>query len=250
MLGKLIKWDLAADWKKYTTLYAATLLVSVMLSVTIKISEKIRYNRFLELAEFVFSSAFIILIVSIFILVVAFTIMRFYKNVIRDEGYLTHTLPVHTWQILLSKLISSYIWFFSAVIVGCLCMVIPSGDPLESFRAIKDGIEYMYDNDRHMMAMFTAITALSPFFLLSHVYFCFALGNLSNNHKMGVSVLSFFGINIAENILSAFVIESVTIMESWQVEMVMLRTLAVAFTFSIVFFIAAERIFAKKLNLE
>ena len=37
MLGKLIKWDLAADRNKYIVLYAATLLVSVVLVATGKI---------------------------------------------------------------------------------------------------------------------------------------------------------------------------------------------------------------------
>lgn len=250
MLGKLIKWDLAADWKKYSALYAATLLVSVMLTVTIKISEEIQYNRFLELTEVVFASAFMILIAAIFILVVAFTIMRFYKNVMRDEGYLTHTLPVHTWQILLSKLISSYIWFFLAVIAGFICILIVSGEPSEVLRVIGENIKFMYDNDSKMMYILIAMIIFSPFFLLSHVYFCFALGNLSNSHKMGISVLAFFGVNIAENILSAFAIESVTLMEPWQAETAMLRTLVLSFVFAAGFFIAAERIFAKNLNLE
>ena len=109
MLGKLIKWDLAADRNKYIVLYAATLLVSVMLVATGKIKEHIINNRMLEIIEVMFGTLFMTLIVSIVIVVVGFTVTRFYKNVIRDEGYLTHTLPVHTWQILVSKLIVSYI---------------------------------------------------------------------------------------------------------------------------------------------
>ncbi len=128
MLGKLIKWDLMADWKKYSVLYAATLIVSVMLVATGKIKEKIINNRMLEIIEVMFGTLFMTLIVSIVIVVVGFTVTRFYKNVMRDEGYLTHTLPVPTWQILVSKLIVSYIWFLSAAIVGAVCLGIAMGD--------------------------------------------------------------------------------------------------------------------------
>ena len=58
MLGKLIKWDLAADWKKYSVLYAATLLVSVMLVATGKIKEHIINNRMLEIIEVMFGTLF------------------------------------------------------------------------------------------------------------------------------------------------------------------------------------------------
>ncbi|MDE6745299.1 MAG: hypothetical protein K2J72_01535, partial [Oscillospiraceae bacterium] len=113
MLGKLIKYDLMADWKKYAALYAATLITSIMLFTTGKIKESIRDNRILEMVEDMFGIVFMTLIIAISVAVVVLTVMRFYKNVMRDEGYLTHTLPVHTWEILASKLISSYIWFLS-----------------------------------------------------------------------------------------------------------------------------------------
>ncbi|MDE6600227.1 MAG: ABC transporter permease, partial [Oscillospiraceae bacterium] len=96
MLGKLIKYDLMADWKKYATLYAATLLVSIMLFTTGKIKENIHNNIILEIVEDMFGVVFTTLIVAIGVAVVVLTVMRFYKNVVRDEGYLTHTLPVHT----------------------------------------------------------------------------------------------------------------------------------------------------------
>ncbi|MDE5576812.1 MAG: hypothetical protein K2J11_05455 [Oscillospiraceae bacterium] len=250
MLGKLIKYDLMADWKKYSALYAATLLVSIMLAVTIEISEKMTNNRFLELMEIVFASVFMVLISAILILTIAFTVMRFYNNVMKDEGYLTHTLPVHTWQIMLSKLISSYIWFLSAVIVGCICIGLSAGKPLEVFRVIIDGLNNMMDSDRQSFAILAAMVILSPFFLLSHIYFCFALGNLSSSRKMGTSVLAFFGINIAENILSAFAIEYITLVDLQKAENIMYLTLAASFLFAVGYFFAAERIFAKKLNLE
>lgn len=273
MLGKLIKWDLAADWKKYPVLYAATLLVSIMLAATGKIKEHIVDNRFLKIIESVFGTLFVTLIVSIVIVVVGFTVMRFYKNVMRDEGYLTHTLPVHTWQILVSKLIAAYIWFISAAIVGAVCLGIGMGEPFWLFDAIGDFAEFMSEipssqEKSAMIGLITIIIAsvvLSPFFMMSHAYFCFAIGNLSSSHKLGLAVLSFFALNIAENILISIVmtfIASDFVTVTWADEMipplavfaVINKTILAGFILSVVIsvglFIAAERIFAKKLNLE
>lgn len=274
MLGKLIKYDLMADWKKYSALYAATLLVSVMLLTMGKITERIRDNRILEIVENMFGVLFMTLIIAIGIAVVILTVMRFYKNVVRDEGYLTHTLPVHTWQILASKLISSYIWFLTAFIIGGICIGIGTGEPFwifEMFEELLDEFSKTFVSTANNVAFrFLIITmiyiVLAPFFTMSHAYFCFALGNLSSSHKLGISVLAFFGINIAENIVvnilvTLFAVDFVG--DAWIDEMIfppmamfdimtqiLLLTLIICFAISAGFFIASERIFAKKLNLE
>ncbi len=100
---------------------------------------------------------------------------------------------------------------------------------------------------------------------MSHAYFCFALGNLSSSHKLGLAVLAFFGLNIAENILATVVMgfltpDSVDVVWTDETippvqvfEMVNKTTLTIlilSVLISVGLFIAAERIFTKKLNLE
>lgn len=271
MLGKLIKYDLMADWKKYTVLYAATLLVSIMLFTMDKITENIQNNKILEIVESMFGMIFTTLIVAIAVAVVVLTVMRFYKNVMRDEGYLTHTLPVHTWEILASKLISSYIWFLSAVIIGGICLGIGTGEPFWLFDALKELAEAISDAPGseeksliiQLMTTIILSVILSPFFIMTHAYFCFALGNLSNSHKLGVSVLAFFGVNIAENFIATAVMmlfaenlandmwDTAPVIEALRTaNSVLILTMIISLAISAGFFIAAERIFAKKLNLE
>lgn len=271
MLGKLIKYDLMADWKKYATLYAATLLVSIMLFTTGKIKENIHNNIILEIIEDMFGVVFTTLIVAIGVAVVVLTVMRFYKNVVRDEGYLTHTLPVHTWEILVSKLISAYIWFLSAFVIGSICIGIGMGEPFWLFDAFKELAETISEargaEEKSMIIqMMTTIMVsviLSPFFIMTTAYFCFAVGNLSNSHKLGISVLTFFGVNIAENIIATIVMvlfflnsddsqwDTMSVIEALRMSnSIMLLTLIMSLAISAGFFIAAERIFAKKLNLE
>ena len=271
MLGKLIKYDLMADWKKYSVLYAAALLISVMMFTMGKIKENIRNSKMLELAEDMFGIVFTTMIIAIGVVFVVLTIMRFYKNVVRDEGYLTHTLPVHTWEILASKLISSYVWFLSALIIGGICLGIGMGEPFWLSDAIEEIAKVISEargsEERSMIiqiiASITASVVLSPFFIMTTAYFCFAVGNLSNSHKLGIAVLTFFGVNVAENIISTIALtiftfsfdgdrwKNTSVIEALRMANgIMILTLVISVIISAGFFIAAERIFSKKLNLE
>ena len=51
-----------------------------------------------------------LLIMTLMIVTVVMILQRFYKNLLKGEGYLMHTLPVPTWMLVASKTISSLIW--------------------------------------------------------------------------------------------------------------------------------------------
>jgi len=270
MLRKLIKYDLMADWKKYAVVYASTLLLSIMTYILEKNMSALQNNIFLLIVDHLVSAALICLTIASMVLVFAFAVMRFYKNLVRDEGYLMHTLPVHTWQLIASKLITVYIWSVAAVIVTAISVGIVVGEPFwifeiaddvgELVRLIKEQAEVNADAAIAFI-WYTIITfLLTPFYFMSHVYFSLALGNLFSSRKLGMSVLMFFAINIGEQILAA-IIMSVNSVELITAEVpdlqavafvnnVMLASLIISTVLSIGMLIGAERIFAKKLNLE
>lgn len=52
---------------------------------------------------------------------VIYNIIRFYRNMLGDEGYLTFTLPVSTGQLIGSKLLTAVVWEILTGIVVILC---------------------------------------------------------------------------------------------------------------------------------
>ena len=69
--------------------------------------------------------------ISIFIALVAATviivILRFYKGLLGDEGYLMHTLPVKPWQLITSKgLVAAGVVLLS-IIVAMVSLAILAG---------------------------------------------------------------------------------------------------------------------------
>lgn len=276
MLKKLIKYDLMADYKKYAAVYVAMLAVSVLLLFFDKMTSWIKNNAFINIMATVFLFVFFALTVIAGVMLIVFSTIRFYKNIVRDEGYLMHTLPVPTWQLLASKFISIYIWFAATVIVAGICSGIAFGEPLwlfklhDAFGEMSDSGDLSSEDIKFtfvMLKYFAVFMIISPFVAMSHIYFSFALGNLFNKSKLGMSVVMYFAVMFAEQIISSvfslfFYSDIVSIAatdpnsDAFIAQMTeffrktMNFSLIIAVVFAIGFTIAAERIFAKKLNLE
>ena len=277
MLKKLIKYDLLADYKKYGIVFAAMLLFSFLLMAMDRLADILKGNRFVEIltvfCAMLFFAAFVVMLTMIMVI----SAMRFYKNLVRDEGYLMHTLPVTTWELITSKLVTAYIWSLAAVIVAGISLGIISGEPLWLFKIdelwkelsaefIKETVTGTPEQLRNLIIVYFVILALSPGFMMLHIYMSLALGNLFNTHKLGMSVLMFFALYVGEQIISAVammfmsadMLKFLTDLEA-EVEFAvgykfmmpsLIFTVVYTLALMIVFFIASEKIFRKKLNLE
>lgn len=276
MLRKLIKYEILADYKKYGVMFAAMLMVSFLLLFFDKMTSWVNNNTFVKLIFMVLSAVFGILVVLVCGMVLVFATNRFYKNLVRDEGYLMHTLPVPTWKLIVSKLIAVYIWSALAVVAVGICSGIAFGEPLWLFRMIEEFPEFIEESREvfggkgfeTFLINMIIMTVLSPAMIMVQIYFSLALGNLFNRHKLGMSVLMYFATYIGEQILSSiammfmssdmvkFVLESQN--DSTIPDDKIFGFINETFVFTIIFsvvisvgyYIASERIFAKKLNLE
>ena len=273
MLKKLIKYEILADWKKYGIVSAALFLISIMLFGFLKMPA--------------FADGFIINIyISTIISVIWFTLaavalamlfvfatIKFYKSFIRDEGYLMHTLPVPTWQLIASNLIAVYIWFIFLAVILIICGGIAMGAPLWLFSIIKNrselmefianGVDAEAVPELIRMIIITAIMAiLAPAMYMTQIYLSFALGNLFSRNKLAMSVLMYFAVSFAEQILLSIALlpfalkiaalgDDISDQQTFRLSGdISLLSGVVSIFAAIGFFIAAERIFAKKLNLE
>lgn len=275
MLGKLIKYELLADWKKYGIVSAALLLVSIMLLITNKMSHHIANMKFVDFVTtilvFTFFAAAICAVGMLFV----FSTTRFYKSFIRDEGYLTHTLPVHIWQLIASKIIAVYIWFIGLAVILAICVGIAAGEPLWLFHYIRNGSEvFSLAADRFgteatqslIRTAFSGVLMLlfMPAIYMARICLCFALGNLFSKNKLAMAVVMFFAVSFAERILYTIVsfhyfsdLISMTMAETASDEQLLLTSVSavqVSLILSLIIMvgslIASERIFAKRLNLE
>lgn len=277
MLRKLIKYDILADYKRYGIVFAAMLMFSFLLMALDRLTEMFKGNRFFEVMMIICAMLFFAAVIVMFTMILVIATIRFYKNIVRDEGYLMHTLPVPTWKLIMSKFITTYIWSAAAVVVMGICFGIVAGEPLWLFKLdigwevlssafVEDTVNGTPEQLRDLFAVCFIVMALTPGFMVLHIYMSLALGNLFHTHKLGISVLMFFALYIAEQILSGVamlfmsaemveyltVIDSVAPFEAGYKYMMTSMIFSIVYTvvLMIAFFIGSERIFSKKLNLE
>lgn len=277
MLKKLIKYDILADYKRYGIVFAAMFLFSFLLMALDRLTDVFKENRFFQIMRIICVMLFFTAAVVMFTMIFVIATIRFYKNLVRDEGYLMHTLPVPTWKLIMSKFITTYIWSAAAVVIMGICFGIVAGEPLWLFKLdvgwellesafVEDTVNGTIEQLRNFFLVCLIVMALTPGFMVLHIYMSLALGNLFHAHKLGISVLMFFALYVGEQILSgvfmlfmsADMVEYLTVIDAVVPFEVGYKYMMTSMLFSIVytivlmiaFFIGSERIFSKKLNLE
>ena len=105
MLGKLLKHDFKALFRNYGLLFIALFGVTFLYKLYLLLPR----NIVLEFTNSLMGVLYVVVILGCLFGTVVINIVRFYKNLVTDEGYLTFPLPVSSKQIIASKLISSLV---------------------------------------------------------------------------------------------------------------------------------------------
>ena len=104
MLGKLIKYEFKATYKLMTLIFILMITVSALFALSQKPWRIDEYavNMFFGSAEILMIILFVVMNVVILSSMFFYSIVRFRKNVLGNEGYLTHTLPVSKSSVIMS----------------------------------------------------------------------------------------------------------------------------------------------------
>ena len=132
MLDKLIKYDLKAGGRIISVIYLFMLLCAVFVRITGMLSNAL--DGFIGNAMgylWMFTMFIMILsVVAVCVVTLVLILLRYRNNLLRDEGYLMHTLPVSAVSLYFSKIITSLIFFIGDIAVIILSFII-SGIPAE-----------------------------------------------------------------------------------------------------------------------
>lgn len=117
MLTKLLKYEFMASARTYGALYLALLCAAALLGLQIGSTGGNNVNQFLLLV-------YLGLCAAVAVVTVMTIVQRFSRNLLGREGYLMHTLPVTSNQLIASKLISSAAWSVCSLAVGCVSFAV------------------------------------------------------------------------------------------------------------------------------
>jgi hypothetical protein len=161
----------------------------------------------------------VVLIAAVCVIALVLTLQRFYRNLLKSEGYLMFTLPVSTDALIWSKLFVAAIWTilsFIVVVIAVSIMAMTGDYFKQMFMAMRDfflnlqGQSILYVIE----ALILGITALFSAILL--LYVCMALSLLVNKHRVGFAFLMYIAISILGQIVFAVVASAVNATRLWR----------------------------------
>ena len=204
MLTKLIRHEFRATSRIMWPIFAGMLA----LTLAMRASQNVLQNEspwLLNLLAVLVTIGFVFGIMALCFAPLVLSAVRFRDHLLKDEGYLTLTLPVNMHQLLASKLIVSAVWYAAAFLaVVLLCMigafdfsdwrVVPqfASDLFLSFRKLDSSMQgqaLLFALEVFLFCVL-GVTAVSLI-----VYAAYAVGFSFNKYKSAltaVSVLVFF----------------------------------------------------------
>lgn len=207
MLGKLMKYELRATGRIALPCF---LLVLVLAGLTrLSAAYMLDKGGILSLLGGIIIFLFVIACIALSVLTLVLTIQRFRNNLLGDEGYLMHTLPVTASANIFAKLLSSLIWYAGSALVGLLAVVVLTVqvDALQElssfFRDFMEVLTPGYAAHGVLWALefvLLVAAALGAFSLM--VYASLSLGHRAQSRRTLASFGCFCGIYILTQIVS------------------------------------------------
>jgi hypothetical protein len=202
MLKKLMKHELRATARGMLPLYLLVLVVTLgtrLFAHLLDFSSSGQANGLILLFLDLFSIAFVVCLIGIFVATLVLMITRFQKNLLGDEGYGMFTLPVTPHQLVWSKLLVSALWFLGAVLVDVLAIAILSGlslPDLDLWALFSDLDAEVFAHGLAATLEFILLVVLGLFALCLSFYAPMAIGHSFGRHKTLLSVVFYFVIQI------------------------------------------------------
>ena len=221
MLKNLIKHEMRATGKAFMWLYiafAVIVVVNVLFvhldptnteSVIISASNANLPSHTVEMSNAVPNAFQTTLAVLYFLSIIAMAVgtlvvvvLRFYRNLLGDEGYLMMTLPVSREQLVLSKLIVATIWSIcSGVLIFLSIMLLIAGSG--SFTELVEGIKMTTALGFPLGQWITVIVITMVVSIIAGIlmlYASMAIGPNLLKNRLGGSILAFIIIAVISQI--------------------------------------------------
>lgn len=211
MLGKLFRHEWAAISRMLLPVHGFVLIFAVCSRIFFQIG-----GGFDNLTDSDTIAATIAALVALLLVIVIcsvgiFTYLyighRFQKNIFGAEGYLTNTLPVTPSQIILSKVLTGFLWMaidLLVVIISCGILFLSRDSFIVFFYSVSNFLEETGITVSYIPAfVWIALVylLLLPFQLIIMLYLSAAVGNQFASHKLIASIGIYIGIFIIMKII-------------------------------------------------
>ncbi len=261
MLGKLMKHEMKAVARLLFPIY----MVLIVFTIAARIVVSLHFEGVFGVIPGTVIGLYVLALVAIAVVSSVIIIIRFYKNMVTDEGYLMFTLPVKPYQLINSKLIISAFWTILSVITILLSIGIVVASP-GNIAAFRDGFADLMRELRNELGLANTTLLWIELILMALIgtingilciYTCIAVGQLFNGHKILGSFVAYIVYTVVMQVVSVVVMivagnlftdyfSNVTAITN----IIFPASILLYIILSVIFYIVTNYIFSKKLNLE
>lgn len=209
MLRKLIKHEFKATYKIFFSLYFIVFALAGLTRLIMFVESSIDSPVFSFISILVYISyGGCCIFVAFFTFAIA--IARFYSNMLKDQGYLMHTLPVKKLDLFLSKTIVFTIWSivsFLAALASIILVYIGTSGYKTVMGQIGDLLSDIsqYPSLIAVMILMLLVLILQSSVNLTGYFSAMCLGQQFKKHKILGSIVSFFALNYCISFLVSLV---------------------------------------------
>lgn len=262
MLGKLIKHEFKAISKTLGILHIALFITTIMGIIAINLSQNNKYEYISNLTLLLY----ILIMIAVAVAVLIYLVVRFYRNLFTDEGYLMNTLPVKPSALIFSKLFVSFVWTiinFVCTLFSIMILVLSQtsiSSLLTTWNALSTDAWNELGLSIHvllLLAIFGGLISIIYMFLM--FYTSIAIGQTMRTHKVLFSLGAYVVLYIISQIISAFglvpfgffaLIQADNFNIGTAFTPIMLSSYVISIALIVLYFIITNYIVSKKLNLE
>ncbi len=207
---KLIKYEFIQSWRNYVYVYLAYFTLSILAGFLMA-----NENMLDTTINAIILTSFLFLGVGIVIGVMISTAQNFITSMFKRQGYLTLTLPVSTHTLILSKILSGFMWILISLIVYSLGIVVflafTGVFEYITLTEIVDSIVYILEaiNLNTVLLFLTGLVSFISFPIL--IFACSSIAHSSyiRNHRNFFTVVLFFVYGIISGNFDVFIAEEI-----------------------------------------
>lgn len=269
MLSKLIKHEFKATGRFMWVIYVAMLALSVGANVSMRLLDRENTGPVVEGIAMLLMVAWVLALVIGMTLTIVLLVKQFHKNLLTDEGYLMFTLPASVHHLVLSKLITAVVWLMVTIVVLLLSVMVAVFENAM--------LRYFVDAMRELFEVMTVRYALNGTAIVLEIlaalfvgiagsclqfYSAMAIGYGFNSHKALWSVVVYFGMSFALQLISTVVlaatnflspvmnvVEGMHLTAMKLLHLTMLSSIGISLVLCAVFYIITVVNLQKRLNL-
>ena len=269
MLSKLLKHEFRATGRIGLPLCIGMIALSVLAAIALPLLDRENISGIVATVSTIIIMLYMLGFFALTIGVLVVILDRFYKSILRDEGYLTMTLPCSLGKVLSAKLICAVVWYAIAAVICLIALfVIIAGNITwsqvfgnfgELLHALREHLPELTGHDIlwfvTLLLEILAAVVLVCLQVTLHFYAAMAIGHCFHKSKVLLSVIAFFLISWAFNAVAlggalSSGVDNLTFEGQWSVHLAIGVAAIAALIADAVLYVITHLCLKFKLNLE